>query len=216
MSERAQEVRDLADAVRDLIHRMVATAAPVEVFAGVAASLREVAARFEPYPKEYLYHGVRESGLADAGSVGSDYEGPFDLSPVMGRANPLAPPLKLQVLDDRVAGSATFGPAYEGPPGCVHGGYIAAAFDEVLGLTQMLGGQPGMTGRLTVNYRTPTPLGEELRLEGWIDRVEGRKTFCRGEIRVGDRLCAECEGIFISVDFEKIKSLAEHAQRGLE
>ena len=31
-----------------------------------------------------------------------------------------------------------FGAAYEGPPGSVHGGIIAAAFDEVLGMTQSL------------------------------------------------------------------------------
>jgi acyl-coenzyme A thioesterase PaaI-like protein len=215
VSERAREIRELADAVRDLIHRMVATAAPVEVFAGVAEDLREVARRFEPYPKEYLYQGVRESALADAGSVGSDYEGPFDLSPLMGRANPLAPPLRLQVHDDRVSGTATFASAYEGPPGCVHGGFVAAAFDELLGLVQMLGGQPGMTGRLSVDYRSPTPLNTELHLEGWIDRVEGRKTFCRGEIRVDDRLCAEAEGLFVSVDFAKIAALAVERDRPL-
>ena len=38
----------------------------------------------------------------------------------------------------------TFGSAYEGPPGCVHGGFVAAAFDEVLGFVQSLGGQPGL------------------------------------------------------------------------
>lgn len=215
MSDRAQEVRNLAAAVRDLIESMVATAAPVEVFAGVAEELREVARRFEPYPQEYLYVGVRESALADAGTVGSDYEGPFDLSPLMGRANPLAPPLHLDVQDDRVTGTATFGSAYEGPPGCVHGGFVAAAFDELLGLVQMLGGNPGMTGRLVVHYRSPTPLHTELRFEGRIDRVDGRKTICTGEIHAGDRLCAEAEGLFVSVDFAKIAALAEQSHRQL-
>jgi acyl-coenzyme A thioesterase PaaI-like protein len=215
VTERAQEVRALADAVRALIHEMVATSAPMEVFAGVAEDLREVARRFEPYPREFLFHGVRESALADADEVGSDYEGPFDLSPLLGRANPLAPPLRLQVEDDRVAGTVTFGPAYEGPPGCVHGGFVAAAFDELLGLVQMLGGQPGMTGRLVVNYRSPTPLQTELRLEGRIDRVEGRKTICTGQIYAGDVLCAEAEGLFVSVDFERIRALAEAADRKL-
>jgi acyl-coenzyme A thioesterase PaaI-like protein len=215
MSERAEAVRDLADAVRDLIHRMVATAAPMEVFAGVAEDLRGVAQRFEPYPKQHLYEGVRESALADADAVGSDYEGPFDLSPLMGRANPLAPPLKLAVDGDRVSGIATFGSAYEGPPGCVHGGYVAAAFDELLGLVQMLGGQPGMTGRLVVHYRSPTPLDTPLRLEGRVDRVEGRKTICSGQIHADDRLCAEAEGLFVSVDFERIKALADQRDRQL-
>jgi acyl-coenzyme A thioesterase PaaI-like protein len=215
MSERAQEVRNLADAVRDLIDRMVATAAPVEVFAGVAEELREVARRFEPYPQEHLYVGVSESALADPKALGSDYEGPFDNSPLMGRANPLAPPLKLQVLEDKVVGTVSFGSAYEGPPGCVHGGFVAAAFDELLGLVQTLGGFPGMTGRLTVHYRSPTPLNTELRLEGAIDRVDGRKTICHGSMWAGDQLCAESEGLFVSVDFSKLAALAELADRKL-
>jgi acyl-coenzyme A thioesterase PaaI-like protein len=216
MSERAEEVRNLAAAVRDLIDRMVATAAPVEVFAGVAEELREVARRFEPYPQEHLYVGVAESALADSASLGSDFEGPFDNSPLMGRANPLAPPLKLQLLSDEVVGTARFGAAYEGPPGCVHGGFVAAAFDELLGLVQTLGGFPGMTGRLTVHYRSPTPLHTDLRLQGAIERVDGRKTICRGTMWAGDRLCAEAEGLFVSVDFSKLVSLAEQADRQLD
>ena len=61
-----------------------------------------------------------------------------------------------------IKGTVTFGSAYEGPPGHVHGGYVAAAFDELLGMTQSLGGMPGMTGTLTVRYRRPTPLRTEL------------------------------------------------------
>jgi acyl-coenzyme A thioesterase PaaI-like protein len=212
---RADSVRDLADAVRDLIHRMVATEAPAEVFAGLADDLRAAAARFEPYPKQYLFHGVHEAALADVESVGDDYQGPFDLSPLLGLANPLAPPMRLAVSGDEVEGTVTFGPAYEGPPGCVHGGYIAAAFDELLGLVQIIAGNPGMTGRLTVHYRSPTPLGTELTLRGRLIRRDGKKNFCEGEIHAGDRLCAEAEGLFVVVDFAKIAALAEQANKRL-
>lgn len=209
---RAEAVRDLADAVRDLIHEMVATEAPAEVFAGVADDLRAVARRFAPFPKQHLYQGIREAAIADAESLRHDYEGPFDLSPVMGRANPLAAPLHLTVAGDEVSGTATFGAAYEGPPGCVHGGIVAAAFDELLGLVQMLGGNPGFTGRLTIHYRTPTPLHTELTLRGRIDRTAGRKTICTGTIHAGDRLCAEAEGLFVAVDPERFAELFEAAE----
>ena len=209
---RADSVRDLADAVRALLHEMVATSAPPEVFAGVADELRAVARRFEPHPRQHLYEGIREAAIADTGSLSEDYEGPFDLSPLMGRANPIAPPLRLEVKGHEVEGTATFGPAYEGPPGCVHGGMVAAAFDELLGLVQMLGGNPGMTGRLVVHYRSPTPLGTELTLRGRIARTEGRKTICTGEIHDGDRLCAEAEGLFVAVDPERFAALAEAAE----
>ena len=82
--------------------------------------------------------------------------------------------------DDVMYGRATFGSAYEGPPGCVHGGYVAAAFDEVLGSAQSLAGRPGMTVRLTVNYRNPTPLHTELTFAGRVTQVDGRKTFTEG------------------------------------
>jgi len=101
----------------------------------------------------------------------------------------------------------TFGSAYEGPPGSVHGGFVAAAFDEVLGYVQSLSGNPGMTGTLTVVYRRPTPLHTELRFEGEIVRVEGRKIFTRGRVHAGDVLTAEAEGVFVSIDREKLEGL---------
>lgn len=210
---RADAVRDLAAAVRELIEEMVATSAPAEVFAGVADELRAVARRFEPFEKQHLYEGIHEAAIADAESLRRDYEGPFDLSPILGRANPLAPPLRLEVSGAEVSGTAVFGSAYEGPPGCVHGGMVAAAFDELLGLVQMLGGNPGMTGRLTIHYRSPTPLHTELTLRGRIDRVDGRKTVCTGEIHAGDRLCAQAEGLFVAIDPSRFSALAEAAEQ---
>ena len=49
----------------------------------------------------------------------------------------------LGVADEHVVGHVVFGDAYEGPPGCVHGGFIAAAFDEVLGFTSRSPACPG-------------------------------------------------------------------------
>jgi acyl-coenzyme A thioesterase PaaI-like protein len=207
VNERVEQMRDLASAVRELIERMVATQAPPEVFAGVADDLRGVAARLGSHPQGSLYFGYAEA--ANAG----DASAPFDNSPMLGLANPLAPPLVLRVEDERVVGTARFGSAYEGPPGCVHGGYVAAAFDELLGLTQTLGGSPGMTGRLIVHYRAPTPLHTELAFEGRLLRVEGRKTFVTGTIHAGERLCAEAEGLFVSVGAERFQELLAARQQ---
>jgi acyl-coenzyme A thioesterase PaaI-like protein len=207
--ERRLELRHVADALRSVIDRIVATTAPIEVFQGVAHDLESIAARLAEHPQGNLF-----IGFAEAANRG-DSDGPFDNSPLMGLSNPLAPPLHLTMESDRVVGTARFGSAYEGPPGCVHGGYIAAAFDEVLGLVQSLSGRPGMTGRLTIHYRSPTPLHEELRWEARIDRIEGRKIICTGEVFAGERLCAEAEGLFVSVDFEKLKAMLEERDAGL-
>ena len=78
--------------------------------------------------------------------------------------------------DGVVVGTATYGAAYEGPPGCVHGGMLAAAFDIILGAASVAAQRPALTGTLTVRYRKGTPLHREIRYEGRLDRVEGRRT----------------------------------------
>ena len=136
-----------------------------------------------------------------AGTVG----GFFDLSPFMGRANPLAPPIDLWVDGDVVRGRATLGWAYQGPPGHLHGGFIAAIFDEALGLAQSMTGHPGMTGTLTVRYRKPTPLLTELRIEALVRRIAGRKIFTEARLYAGETLTAEAEAIFISITPEHLQ-----------
>ena len=203
----------VADGIRGVLHRMVQTSAPIDVIEAAAADLERALDRFSEHTHKSMYEGFAES--ANAGEPFAF----FDHSPMLGRANPLAPPIELWLEDDHLVGRATFGPAYEGPPGCVHGGYVAAAFDEVLGSTQSLSGSPGMTGRLTVNYRSPTPLETELRFIGWLERVEGRKIFTRGELWAGDRLCAESEGLFISIkegQFADLKADRDRRQAAQE
>jgi acyl-coenzyme A thioesterase PaaI-like protein len=135
----------------------------------------------------------------------------IDHSPLIGPLNPLAPPITIAIDGTTVTGTVVFGGAYEGPPGCVHGGFIAAAFDEVLGVTQGMSGTPGMTARLTIQYRSPSPLHQQLQLVGNIDHIDGRKIFTRGELRVAadGRLCAEAEGLFISMNTEVFQRLMQ-------
>ena len=201
VSPQRAEMRRLAGAMRLVIERMVATKAPQEELARAAAALEEIAAALEGFPRGHLFEGFAET--ANSG----DPHAHFDHSPIIGRANPLAPPLELEVVDGKVAGRAVFGSAYEGPPGAIHGGYVAAAFDELLGMAQSLGGNPGMTGTLTVRYRRPHPLHTEIRFEAELVRVEGRKIFTTGRSYADGELRAEAEGIFISVDFSKIAEL---------
>ena len=104
---------------------------------------------------------------------------------------------------------AVFGDAYEGPPGCVHGGFVAGAFDEVLGFTMSFSGLIGMTGRLLVHYRRPTPLHRSLRFEGRVDGVDGRKIHTSATLHVDGVLAAEAEGLFIALDPEDFERVLE-------
>lgn len=201
-SPRRAEMHRTGDALRRIIDRLHGSPAPDDELATAADELERLADRLDAFPGGSLYEGFSESPLA-----GRDPHAFFDHSPMLGRANPLAPPIELTVEEDVLRGRVTFGSAYEGPPGCVHGGYVAAAFDEVLGSTQSLAGRPGMTARLTINYRSPTPLHTELRFEGRVTEVSGRKTFTHGTLHAGDRLCAEGEGLFVAIDFAKVAEM---------
>jgi acyl-coenzyme A thioesterase PaaI-like protein len=134
-------------------------------------------------------------GLASAGGPDSAL---LERSGIAGRSNPLAPPLHMWFEGDKVRGWAVYTEPYEGPAGCLHGGFIAAAFDDLLGFAQMASGQAGYTGTLTVKMRRPTPLNRRLDYEAGVERVEGRKIFVWGKCHDGDELLSEAEIVFIS------------------
>lgn len=200
VSPRRAEMRRLADAGRQVIERMASTDAPHDAIERAAELLEAAARELDGPGKVRTYEGFAESANA-----GGDPHAHYDFSPMMGVANPIAPQTRVEAGgDDTIVMHMRFGSAYEGPPGSVHGGLVAAAFDELLGMTQSLSGQPGMTGTLTVRYRRPTPLHRDLRFVGTLLRVDGRKIFTSGQCFDGETLTAEAEGLFIRVDFQKI------------
>jgi acyl-coenzyme A thioesterase PaaI-like protein len=85
----------------------------------------------------------------------------------------------------------------------VHGGWIALAFDEMLGMANIASGHPGMTGRLSVRYRRPTPLHSPIEFEAWTEEVDGRRVVTRGTLSVDGVVTAEAEGLFVVIDLEK-------------
>jgi acyl-coenzyme A thioesterase PaaI-like protein len=123
----------------------------------------------------------------------------FPTSPVIGFANPIAPPVELELTEDGLNGRVFFDYQYEGPPGCVHGGVIALVFDEMLGAVNISANSPGMTGTLTIRYRKPTPILTNLRLVARFMGRDGRKIRAWGGMYDGDVLTAEAEGIFIEL-----------------
>lgn len=200
---RRAEAHRIAAAMRRVIDRLVQFAAPEESLRAAADALEKYAERLAQYPISRAYEGFAES--ANAGNTDAF----FDHSPLMGLANPLAPPMRLTAVGDKVVGHANFGVAYEGPPGYVHGGLLAAAFDELLGMTQSLTGNPGMTATLSVRYRKPTPLLTELVFEGRVTKTEGRKILTHGTVAADGVVTAEAEGLFIAVGHERFVQMAE-------
>lgn len=193
------ELRRLADAVRTVLDQTVRTEASPAVLTEAAALIEQAAAVLEPVSPPW---SVSLPAMPTRTVSPHDY---FPFSPIIGLYSPLAAPVECEIRDGVVHGTATLGAAYEGPPGCVHGGVIAEIFDEVLGIANIAAGVGAMTGTLTIVYRSPTPLLTELRFRGETVAIEGRKIRTKGTLHVGDRLCAEAEGIFITVERQRFE-----------
>lgn len=175
----------LADAARRLIELVTLADEPDDAD-GLASRIEDVNTVLASKP------------MASRWTHADSLSGYLNFSPFTGRLHPMAPPLVMDRSEGFVTGRVTFNGAYEGPPGSVHGGFVAAILDELLGATQVLSGYSGYTGTLTVRFRDLTPLHTELSLRGVVDRVDGRKIHVSGHIHAGDRLTAEAEAVFIS------------------
>ena len=201
--------RRLAATIRELMDCICATDASEKELLAAADQIEACAHRFSTQPKMLNPPGVAEMALAGG------METFHDRSPLMGLSNPMAPPLELKPDTEagEIRGAVNFGNAYEGAPGCVHGGFLAAAFDEALGMACIFSDSPGMTGELTIRYLKPTPTKTPLRLVARLDRIERRKIYTSGEILMGDVVLARSTGIFISIAHERFEELREEQKQ---
>ena len=119
-------------------------------------------------------------------------------NPAVGLRNAIAPPMIIEHEADGTCWSEfTLGPAYEGPPGWVHGGICALLLDHILGEVASEGlNLPKFTGTISVKYLRGTHLGP-VRAEAFVERSEGFKTFARGYLRDAEGITVEAEGVFI-------------------
>jgi acyl-coenzyme A thioesterase PaaI-like protein len=128
----------------------------------------------------------------------SDPNAMIAFSPATGRYNPLSPPVELAIEPGpRVVGTVAFADAYEGPPSSVHGSVIASVYDQLLAHAAIASDAGGPTAVLTVRYRKLTPLKTPLRFEAWVERIDGRKAFVKGECRAGEDLVSEADAVFV-------------------
>ena len=119
--------------------------------------------------------------------------------PVRGHA--MLPELNVTTRDEKhLEGTVIFGRWFMGGGMAAHGGAVTLMFDEALGIQAgMTAGGMTRTAYLKVDYRALTPIDVELHARVWVDRMEGRKLFVRGELRHGDVVCAEADGLFLKL-----------------
>ncbi len=101
--------------------------------------------------------------------------------------------------------------AHQGAPGLIHGGLLAAAFDEVLGGLNWLVGAPAVTARLETDFRRPVPVGSKVVIVATIEGVAGRKVYGSARAHIDapgaePLLVAEAAALFIQVPMEHFTS----------
>ncbi|MCU0268272.1 MAG: PaaI family thioesterase [Acidimicrobiales bacterium] len=190
----------LAEAARRVNRAIRISTTDPDTLRRAATDLAAVADALEQqlHPGPHCQVGL---GIPDAFDPDAAPHEVFPFSPVIGPLSPVSPPVHFEVAQDRtVHGTMRLAEPYNGPPwSLTHGGVIAAVFDELLGFASLAGAGGGFTGRLTVHYRKPTPILEDIELRGWVDGQRGRKIVARGEMRHAGEITAEAEGLFIQV-----------------
>lgn len=182
-----------------LIDALRISDAPTEVLAAVRVHLESaidlLAAHARPGPHAQSVPGVatQRGQPTDAG----DPQALMPFSPIIGRRNPVSPRLAFRVDGQRLLGHGRIPVRFVGAPGTVHGGIVAAALDEIMGLVNVLNGEGAFTGTMSVRFHRPTPIERELELIGETTGKEGRKILSRAEIRCDGELTASAEGVFI-------------------
>ena len=122
---------------------------------------------------------------------------------VCGLRNPFG--LKLSFYNNgpgEVSANYTVPGEYQGYPGVVHGGIVAAMLDEICGRALMGGEQPRFmyTAKLEIRYRKNVPVKQPLRLVGKAGQRRGRMAEASGVV-IGpdDELLAEAQAILVDV-----------------
>lgn len=130
---------------------------------------------------------------------------------VCGRQNPHG--LYMTFYDNgrnEVISEYIVGDAYQGYPGVVHGGIVAAMLDEVVARVSMIGDHHHfmMSVKLEVKYRHPIPTDTPLKIVGRIVKLRGRLGKAVGEILLPDGIiAAESEMTLADVPAELIEGV---------
>jgi acyl-coenzyme A thioesterase PaaI-like protein len=195
-----------AGALRRLGHAIVAREVDDDTFELLEGQAAAALARVEAAPARARDPLAMKRSLFNESPPDGGNRTHFPDCIVTGPANPMGIGARIVREGEEAVLRTTLGEAFEGAPGRAHGGVVAALFDEVLGFVLSIVKTPAYTGKLTVSYRAPTPLGAELEFRARLRARDGRKlhmeaTACHGALRIAD-----AEALFIAVDPEHFSS----------
>lgn len=116
-----------------------------------------------------------------------------------GRENPSGLQLDFDVAKGRATARYTGTRTHQGYEGHLHGGVVTALLDETMGWAFFHQGLWAVTARISVTFREPVPLGEELIVSGWVTRERSRAIEASGLLeRASDGVVlARSDGLFM-------------------
>ena len=112
-----------------------------------------------------------------------------------GRKNPYG--LKLSfTFDGKMAKSkVTPLPHHQGWQNILHGGLITTLLDEAMVYAAYFSGKDALTGEIKVRFRKEIPVGEEIEIEGWIEKSKLNLIFTKARLlNSKGEILAEGEG----------------------
>ncbi|CAM3126164.1 PaaI family thioesterase [Mycobacterium colombiense] len=186
----AADVNELANAVR-------ASQAPVDVTEKARMLIQQARGLLDEHawPGPYAVEQLAPPGDGMLVWDPEDLRKTIPYSPFLGDLNPASARANVWADGDAVRGVVTTSAIHAGPIGTVHGGVVAALFDELTSLAIMAAGRVGYTQSLTVNYRRPTPLGAELQLWAQTAGQTGRVFLTSAEISHGGQVTASAVAV---------------------
>ena len=130
---------------------------------------------------------------------------------VCGVSNPFGLKLRFYETSPReVTAECTLTDEYQGYPGVVHGGVVAAMLDELAGRSLRGGDTPRFmyTARLEIRYRKNVPIGQPLRLVGTALSAKQRTATAKSAIYALDgSLLAEANVLLVNIPSEVVQSV---------
>ena len=194
-----EEVVALNRAVYELSQKTRITNAPPELIAQLRSQIDSITAQLGAHSFPPPYSQVRpDFRTAGAFPTKNTFQHTMPYSPITGTLNPVSPLVDIWEEDGGVCGIGNLPATFAGPPDTVHGGLVAAIFDELLSMANIVTGHGGWTGTLSIRYILPTPLNQEIKMQAKGYKREGRKSFVKGTFSHKGTVTASAEGIFIT------------------
>ena len=131
-----------------------------------------------------------------------------------GRATPTGLHLDFDVARQRAETRFVPRREHSGYDGVVHGGIVTALLDETMGWAIFHAGIWGVTARITVTFRQPMVVGDDLVITGTVTKETHRALETHGEVRdETGTLLAEADATFLVMPEDRRRELERRYSR---